>query len=162
VGGLIPTWGEGYLELLLVDVREAELDDVVRQRLHLPGYAEPVPVDLLVLLRFPKVQGVEALGDGEVLMQRLLSAINGEALAGTDAHHQQFLLLGLRRHDAVNLSGLEDHAVLSGEGVELEALLADALNAIGPREGVGTDVGLRDDVALVLLLELVAEVGVHH
>ena len=50
MGVTVPKWTKKYLELLLMNVGEAELDDVIGQCLHLAGDPETVTVDLLFLL----------------------------------------------------------------------------------------------------------------
>jgi hypothetical protein len=119
-----------------------------------------VPVDFLVLLGLFEIERVEAFGNGEVLTERLLPGLYGEALAGTDADNEQLLFLGLSSDDGVDLSHLEDHAILAGKVIELEALLANTLDPVGSRQYIRPNVGFCDNIALILFLELVAEVWV--
>lgn len=76
-----------------MNVREGELDQVVRQRLHLVLYAETVAVHLLVLLGLLEVQRVETVGDRVVLVQGLLAGHHREGLLGANLYYQQLVLL---------------------------------------------------------------------
>lgn len=114
-----------------MDVGEDELDDVVRQCLHLSIYAEPVTVDLLVLLRLLEIQRVESLGNGVILTQGLFTGHNRKAFTRTKTHNQQLVFRFFRGVYAVDLPSLENHAILTGKVVKLKPLLTDTLDTVG-------------------------------
>jgi hypothetical protein len=144
-----------------VGVVEAELDEVVRQCLHLLAYAEPVPEDLLVLIGLLEVQRVEPLRNAVVFAQSLLSSQHGESPPGADLDHQQLVLTLVARVQILDLPHREHHAVLA-RSIEVEPLLADPLDAVGPRKFIRFEVDLTDDEPLILFVELPTEVGVDH
>ena len=125
---------EQYLEFLFVNVGEDELDDVVRQGLHLTIYAEPVPVHLLVLLSLLEIQRVESFRNGVFLTQGLFARHHRETFLGAEAYNQQLMLKFFRRVNTVDLSRLKNHAILPGKIAKLKPLLTDTLDAVGTGE----------------------------
>lgn len=96
-----------------MDVGEDELDDIVRQRLHLPIYAEPMTVDLLILFRLFEIQRVKSLGNGVVLAQGLFTGHNRKTFPRAKTHNQQLMFRLFRRVYTVDLPSLKDHAILT-------------------------------------------------
>lgn len=77
-----------YFELFFVGVVERELNEVVRQRLHLLVDPKPVPKNLLVLLRLFKVQRIKAFGNLVILTESLFVRLHWICPARTNLHHQ--------------------------------------------------------------------------
>ena len=140
-------------------VVETKLDQVVRQRLHLLVYPKAMPEYLLVLLSLLVVQRVESIRDPVLLTQCLLASLHWEGPPRGNPHDQQRVIGLFPGQNIIDLSHGEDHAVLA-RVVELEPLLADPFDAIGPYQFVGFDVDLANAEALVFSFELVAEVGI--
>lgn len=140
-------------------VVETELNEVVRQRLHLLVYPETMSEDLLVLLSLLEVQGVKAVRDSVLVAQGLLASLHWEGPPRGNPYDEQGVICFFCGLNIIDLSDGEDHAVLT-RVVELESLLADPFDAIGPGQLIGFDVDFIDDEALVLSFELGAEVGV--
>lgn len=61
-----------------------------------------------------------------------------------------------------NLPNLEDHPILPRQIGKFKPLLANPLNPIGPYQRIRFHIYLIHDRTLILLLELIAQVWIHH
>lgn len=110
-------------------VVESELDQVVRQRLHLLVYPKPVPKNLLVLLHLLKVQRIKTFGNLVIFTESLLARLHWKCPARTNLHHQQLVLAFLPWLNLIDLPHRKNHAVLPRQ-IELKTLLADPLDSV--------------------------------